>query len=685
MKSIGLKLKKERAILSDVLPYETPIIFSNRFFYEFLVSNNIEVDGSKIKWTYSSRSIDEFIFIIFGISESERKNIKNNNGVREYEKKNGTFITVPFFYGVSHKEDSFRRLAVMHPRNQVQVIDFYNKYKEIILYYSSRSKFSLRYPSRVATTRFYDDERKSASVALESDMNRKSDSIKNLRSFFSYRKIRNIHEFFESRSYHDSEKRYDNMAQLDVSKCFDSIYTHSIAWAVRGKSFVKGQVAEAGADILISSFPDDFDTLMQKQNYNETNGIIIGPELSRVFSELIFQRVDVDVEAELDKEKIIFDRDYKIFRYVDDYFIFYNDVKIYKTIVSCLSNCLAEYKLGLNTEKELSYVKPIITEVTIAKKKISDLLDEKVVFKVEIIDETEDCQVKKKVGSISIYAKSLITKFKIIIKESETEYKSVNNFTLTVLESKVISIIKNFIRVDNQQEVIKDLLGAFISVIEFSFFIYSVSPRVNITIKLCRVLREIIEFCKSSNVCFDDRSSVFKEISKNVHFIIAKYDSKIYTQVETLYLLVILSELGRDYWLKDSVLIKYFGGTISHKNSVTFDSRLNYFSITSLLFYMKDKRRYNDVRKAIVRTVYEKISDVRRPLVKDTENLLILLDCISCPYLNVRYKKLLLKKFGVTDSSLQSEMISLRCNWFTKWKDFQLGEELDSKQSDYVY
>lgn len=29
--------KKQRVILSDILPYEIPVIFSNRYFYRFLV------------------------------------------------------------------------------------------------------------------------------------------------------------------------------------------------------------------------------------------------------------------------------------------------------------------------------------------------------------------------------------------------------------------------------------------------------------------------------------------------------------------------------------------------------------------------------------------------------------------------------------------------------------------------
>ena len=38
---------------------------------------------------------------------------------------------------------------------------------------------------------------------------------------------------------------------------------------------------------------------MQRLNYNETNGIVIGPEFSRIFAEIILQRVDKEVEKAL--------------------------------------------------------------------------------------------------------------------------------------------------------------------------------------------------------------------------------------------------------------------------------------------------------------------------------------------------------------------------------------------------
>lgn len=41
-KFIKLKYKKERCILSDTLPFEVPIIFNNKNFYDFILKNRIK-------------------------------------------------------------------------------------------------------------------------------------------------------------------------------------------------------------------------------------------------------------------------------------------------------------------------------------------------------------------------------------------------------------------------------------------------------------------------------------------------------------------------------------------------------------------------------------------------------------------------------------------------------------------
>ena len=68
---------------------------------------------------------------------------------------------------------------------------------------------------------------------------------------------------------------------------------------------------------------------MQGMNYQETNGIIIGPEFSRLFAEVILQYVDQRVEQELLlKHEYRHKVDYECYRYVDDYFFFYNNEEV---------------------------------------------------------------------------------------------------------------------------------------------------------------------------------------------------------------------------------------------------------------------------------------------------------------------------------------------------------------------
>ena len=149
----------------------------------------------------------------------------------------------------------------------------------------------------------------------------------NLRSFFVYKKYSNIYKFYESYEFHRNEQNFDKLLKLDISKCFDSIYTHSISWAHYGKSKVKQQFLEPEGRPTKGTFPDRFDQLMQMMNGRETNGIIIGPEVSRIFAELILTSIDRAVlrSAKASLNSNSHTKDFEICRYIDDYFIFFND------------------------------------------------------------------------------------------------------------------------------------------------------------------------------------------------------------------------------------------------------------------------------------------------------------------------------------------------------------------------
>jgi hypothetical protein len=73
---------------------------------------------------------------------------------------------------------------------------------------------------------------------------------------------------------------------------------------------------------ITSTFAQAFDSLMQRANQNETHGIVIGPEISRIFAELLFQSVDQRAILRLRDNHFELGADYAIRRYVDDVYIF---------------------------------------------------------------------------------------------------------------------------------------------------------------------------------------------------------------------------------------------------------------------------------------------------------------------------------------------------------------------------
>ena len=121
-KKIKIWHQKERVILWDILPYEIPLFFSNDNFYKYLLNR---------------KSVNEPAII---------KEILNYD-----------WYTIPFNFKISHKENDFRKLTVIHPSNQIEIIKFYNKFKDLIIYYSNISKFSIRKPFKIANVEFYND------------------------------------------------------------------------------------------------------------------------------------------------------------------------------------------------------------------------------------------------------------------------------------------------------------------------------------------------------------------------------------------------------------------------------------------------------------------------------------------------------------------------------------------------
>ena len=696
--------------MTDTLPFEVPPTFSNRGFYSFLLKYSVELSETKLCWKVrlsgktndaSEKTVRLIMQLLFGFDKSieamkecvksGKKETWHFSIERKFLKK---MKTIPFHFRISHKNDG-RTLSIAHPRNQVWLAHFYSNYYASIVYYCSPSSFSIRHPVYVARKTYFDDKlHKSRTERKLKDIEEYDREYEQFGSYFVYHKYNSIYKFFESHPYQRCEKKYELMIQIDVGKCFDSIYTHAISWAALGKSQTKKDIPASG-----SSFSGKFDALMQYLNNQETNGIIIGPEFSRIFAEIIMQSVDVKIERNLrDRFDLTHKVDYEVFRYVDDFFIFLKDESLEEKVVDTVQEALGDVKLSINMSKKKSYSKPIITDLTIAKHKISTLLDAKIRPNVDSAQQerssdsthtdSDSTIAEEKFSCNEFRSRRLIVDYKQIVSESNVEYQSVLNYTFAIIEQKIDRIVELYSGLNpeniiaNQEIVVKSIK----SIIDFMFFIYFANPSVGLSVRACRMISTSVELLVKGEFSYDIQHFLYKAVYENVRLIIDKKTIGLHREVESSYLLTSLSSIGKAYRLPERMIAKHFLIEWNSETKQYFIKRdLSYFSITVLLSYMKNIKRYGKLRCFIECHAFNRIWKVRNQCNRDAEALMLFLDMIVCPYVSPEIIGELAKLFLLQPGELKKIQFANKY-WFTAWdKKFDLSKALDLKRRREVY
>ncbi|MCP1238022.1 RNA-directed DNA polymerase, partial [Gluconobacter kondonii] len=498
-------------------------------------------------------------------------------------------------------------------------------------------------------------------------------------SYFTYSKYSNIFKFYENYAYLNAERKFGTLYKLDVSSCFDSIYTHSVTWATLGQ-----EVAKENLNNLDTTFGGKFDRLIRELNRGETNGIVIGPEFSRVFSEIILQDVDRNLEQVILSDYGLKNRvDYEIFRYVDDYFVFCNREVVATYIKRHLSELLKLVKLTLSSEKSERYERPIITPLTIAKNKISNCLAERIVTNVE---KKSDPHSGDDIDyfSVRIQSKSLIVDFKEAIKDSGVKYKDVLNYTLAAIEKKVNFIFRKFKGNHDDHKDYRELVSAMLGILEFSAFIYAAQPRINFAVRLTRIIATIVDKLHEFEVERDLKDRVFKFIFDSINRHIKHTPHDRFHEVETLSLLLALNKLGRGYRIPEQNIATFVGLEISDAGDYSFKRHMSYFSISVCLLYIRNQARYGKLRDFLEAEIKKKFEDRSAYLHQDSELVIAALDLQCCPYISQGLKEYIATSYGVETARLPL----LQCAspyWFTNWKKFDLSRELDKKRAREVY
>ncbi|MEQ5819954.1 antiviral reverse transcriptase Drt3b [Halomonas sp. SCS19] len=575
-----------RVLLTETLPYEVPVHFSNLGFYQKV--KNREFDYTRLPLPFD--------------------NIKG--------------VSVPFNYEIRNGENKKRVLSIPHPVNQINFIKLYEKFEEQIIFLCSKSKYSLRYPA--ATGSYFFEKGKSYKKEDERAVDSYGDDVitESSSSFFSYDRYNFVYKFYDSIEYCDLETRFGYLKKLDIKKCFYNVYTHSISWAVKGKEFSKK---------LRNSYslPNEFDRIIRDCNNGETNGIVVGPEVSRIFSEIILQELDVKLQKTLDTLNLHSDQEYAIRRYIDDYFVFSNSEEILEIVTEELEKILADYKLHLNESKTEVTRRPFVSGETAAKASAANLIEKQFDI-MSAIREKKDGNVKSAFQRpINIESKlsSMIKDYRVIIHEKDIHASSVCNYTLTIILNKIdeIAAWKN-IEYNKSGKNFNNFLTVLLL---FALYVFSlgVKPRS------CYIFSRLViaignNFLSPENPYSKNIKSTISEKLKDI--ITMKSDSEVHA-VELFDLVQLLRWLGQGYEIGSNDFKKLISNKVGEIDT-------SYFGIMAALDYCKNIRGRRNLKIKIIEHVSSYVLK-KRVSTSSAECFMIISDLMACPYLSERMKK----------------------------------------------
>lgn len=97
-----------------------------------------------------------------------------------------------------------------------------------------------------------------------------------------------------------------------------------------------------------------------------------------------------------------------------------------------------------------------------------------------------------------------------------------------------------------------------------------------------------VDFLQAQKFPYELKHLLFKYVHENVMQQLEKNTMSVFREVESLYLLLSLSKIGREYWLPVPVLLGHFlieeeDATATYVRPAGF---MNHFSITVLLSYI---------------------------------------------------------------------------------------------------
>jgi hypothetical protein len=136
--------------------------------------------------------------------------------------------------------------------------------------------------------------------------------------------------------------KYRSCLKTDISRYYHTIYTHSIPWALYGKKYCKDNYRTSA---FKKTLGDKLDKAVRQCQHDQTIGIPVGPDTSRVIGEVI----GIGIEEVLTQSLAnLADR---ALRYVDDIHLGYGERESVDGLLSSITKAFSHFELDINIEK----------------------------------------------------------------------------------------------------------------------------------------------------------------------------------------------------------------------------------------------------------------------------------------------------------------------------------------------
>lgn len=486
-----VKRDSVRALLSEILPFEAPLPFGTIALYRFLRKIKFQwVDAKSFKVKIRGLGAGEKLYLKLIFDGIQLTAGTESAGWLTYTVSLGSAASRtihPYRFTARRNNGKIRELTVLHPQSMLEMARFVDDYNDVILFYTNKSPFSIRHPARVSRIEVKRDGIFTKNRDRDAfDIEQHNLEYEHTSSYFSYKKYNNINRFYTSSEFNSCERKYQTLMRVDISNCFPSIYTHTISWVTNGRHTSKSSVTRKQTE---NTFGGRFDSHLQALNYGETSGIVIGPEFSRIFAEILLQEVDVRVERDLAGLDLHHGVHYEIMRYVDDYFIFLGNPSDAGRVEDVIARHLAHFKLHLNERKKEILPTPLRSNMSVAKYRIRKGLKKATKCTVDL-DTLE--------ADLFFSSSRAIIEYKSILLDVDLEHGELANYYLYTLirrMSKTCDRYKVFIDQLRSTGSSSDLRAAasnlakyLVSVIDVAFFVYAGAPSSSHSFKLSHVI-----------------------------------------------------------------------------------------------------------------------------------------------------------------------------------------------------